>query len=726
MDDNKMKFMNSFFSIDINIDGVMYPSNVMDIKNNYYYADLPYYYSINDLDRVFPKYLSHEILEFQDSRKLILEGLLDDVCIKQEYVLKNNEPILEELITLKNETKKVIKINNLGFGFAKNIRDLTGWWSKDIIGSDFTAVPFMRDMRGKHGDYEKFTIKDLVSKQGSYRLDWKGPVAKIPSSEFGAEGWVWNNSNGGMLVAKHNPYEIEFSLLRVHWYNEIEQSLSTDDPRQLRCLLRIGGIGIWHGEPEIARELKPGESLIFGKTRYTFVDSNWKSGYYAFRDFMNEEGHGLTRNYRPLVHWNELYDNPLWWIGQGIQEKRQEYYRLEDMEAEALKAKELGCEALYLDPGWDIRMGSDIWAGDRMVALPDFIEKMRSVYGLEVALHNTFASWADSRDFPAEVVRADKEGKTINEICGGSKLFIETKATRIKELAKNGVKFFMIDGTWFSGTCYNTGHGHDIPYTRRQHCEAIFQLVQSIKKEYPDVIIEMHDPVLSGDVRYTQCHYKHALPNSFNDLWACEYMWDPLDDILTGRAISLYYYNLAYEIPLYIHIDLRKDNMNALAFWWFASTCRHFGVGGKEPGKEIWKFHQEWLNHVYRPFLDVTTRDFHKHDPYPLPALWSVHKEAMSQYIKLKEFFVYGKFYGIDETIHIHALKGKGAVAVVFNLSEQHETRTIALKAEDIDLIDFNELIVGGSEYELKGDDLLLSISIEKHSPKVVYLSQAI
>ena len=66
-------------------------------------------------------------------------------------------------------------------------------------------------------------------------------------------------------------------------------------------------------------------------------------------------------------------------------------------------------------------------------------------------------------------------------------------------------------------------------------------------------------------------------------------MWDPLNDIVvTGskyitnmRAKSLYYYNLAYNIPLYLHINLKTDNANALAFWWYASTCRHLGIGGK-------------------------------------------------------------------------------------------------------------------------------------------------
>ena len=42
-----------------------------------------------------------------------------------------------------------------------------------------------------------------------------------------------------------------------------------------------------------------------------------------------------------------------------------------------------------------------------------------------------------------------------------------------------------------------------------------------------------------------------------------------MDDFSRGRAVSLYYYNLAYSIPLYLHIDLKTDNENALVFWWY-------------------------------------------------------------------------------------------------------------------------------------------------------------
>ncbi|HDH07229.1 MAG TPA: hypothetical protein ENF87_02550 [Thermoproteales archaeon] len=74
-----------------------------------------------------------------------------------------------------------------------------------------------------------------------------------------------------------------------------------------------------------------------------------------------------------------------------------------------------------------------------------------------------------------------------------------------------------------------------------------------------------------------------------------------MDGLLSRRALSLYYINLAYEIPIYLHIDLRKDNEDALMFWWYASTCRHLGVGGKHEDPKVWNAHKEAMK-LYKKF----------------------------------------------------------------------------------------------------------------------------
>jgi hypothetical protein len=119
-------------------------------------------------------------------------------------------------------------------------------------------------------------------------------------------------------------------------------------------------------------------------------------------------------------------------------------------------------------------------------------------------------------------------------------------------------------------------------------------------------------------------------------------MWDPMTDLVGGHSIALYYYNLAYSLPLYIHIDLRTDNAQALMLWWNASTCRHLGIGGT---------HQD-------------------------PQAKRAHQEAMAAYRRLKPFFAAGVFYGVDELTHVHRHPvDQAAVINCFNLESKSARR---------------------------------------------------
>ena len=79
-----------------------------------------------------------------------------------------------------------------------------------------------------------------------------------------------------------------------------------------------------------------------------------------------------------------------------------------------------------------------------------------------------------------------------------------------------------------------------------------------------------------------------ARSNAHDELWGFEYMWDPYTDLLSGKALSLYEYNLAYDIPLYLHINSAHDSPTMLAFWWYASCCRHLGIGGLDEDDQQW------------------------------------------------------------------------------------------------------------------------------------------
>jgi hypothetical protein len=212
----------------------------------------------------------------------------------------------------------------------------------------------------------------------------------------------------------------------------------------------------------------------------------------------------------------------------------------------------------------------------------------------------------------------------------------------------------MFDGTAYHGECWDPKHGHRVPAGREEHVQGLCRLARMVHAEYPQVLIEMHDPVVGGTtIRYAPTYYGHGrAPEGeefsralgFDSVWAFELMWMPMEDLLSGRAITLYYYNLAYGLPLYIHIDLRTDNQNALVFWWNASTCRHLGIGG-------------------------THKD---------AAVQGAHKEAMATYRRLEPFFKAGTFYGVDEAVHVHVHPTEQAAVInCFNLEERPGRREV-------------------------------------------------
>jgi hypothetical protein len=150
-----------------------------------------------------------------------------------------------------------------------------------------------------------------------------------------------------------------------------------------------------------------------------------------------------------------------------------------------------------------------------------------------------------------------------------------------------------------------------------------------------------------------------------------------MDDLLSGRAVSLYYYNLAYSIPLYLHINLKNDNDHAMMFWWYASVCRHLGVGGK-----------------------------------PGPAVWEADKRAMQTYLSLKRFYAQGVFYGIEETVHAHTLPDlRASVINVFNLENKPVRKRFRLRAADIGL-PVGPVQIEGAAVKQDGDRLVVDLAL--------------
>jgi hypothetical protein len=683
------------------------------------------------------QYESHAVTPTEAGSTIEIAGRVGQLRVRQVLRLDAREPLVEESLTVTNDSAAALALAPFHCGFTTQLQQDSGLGRSELDALRVTAYPFRRDMRDPHGRYQEFTPRELLSGRGGYRVDWRGDVPLIPTEEWGAEGWVWWGAadDRGMLTLKHAPDALEFALIQPLVR---PRPTPVKRPGDLRLMLLFGGAGLWHDDPEEACVLAAGQSHTFGTTYYRFFRGDWRTGYYLARGIMQRLGHDLPQGYDPPVHWNELYDNPLWWVdwagqfGGDEEAARRQHYTLDGMMEEAAKARELGCEALYLDPGWDTRMGSTIWADDRLGPMERFVADLRDKYGLRLALHTTFADWHDPASFspdarvlgpdgkPFEIALPD--GRRVPKLCGAARQFREEKIRRLKALAARGVAFFMVDGTWFTGDCHATNHGHPVPCRRTDHCESIRQLIAAIRQEFPDVLIELHDPVLSGDLRYSPCHYLHG-PGAHQELWACEFMWEPLDDLLTGRAISLYYYNLAYRVPLYLHIDLRHDNTGALAFWWYASTCRHLGVGGKRPAPEVWTIHQQALRRSFRPLLKPTFTGLTADDPLPPPELWEAHKAAMRRYRELKAYFVAGEFYGLDELAHVHSLGARGMVFALFNLETQPRRVELEFGPQDVGLAGAYRLKAKrGAGYALRerGAGYLLEATLPARSPLVV------
>jgi hypothetical protein len=291
------------------------------------------------------------------------------------------------------------------------------------------------------------------------------------------------------------------------------------------------------------------------------------------------------------------------------------------------------------------------------------------------------------------------------EVCTQCPAWQREKADRIERVATAGMCFAMFDEFDWRGPCYAADHGHAVPSTSLGHVRAVYELIRETKRRAPGLLVEAHDPVWPWGVRYLPVYFGQTLdparrPGSYDENWGFEFMWNPIEDLVSGRALCLYYYNLGTDIPLYDHITAEKDNDACLAFWWYASTVRHLGIGGKKG-------------------LDSAKEN---------PSRWTAYTKAMAQYRRLHEWFARGRFVGIDELTHLHVLAGKpGGVLVAFNLKETPVERQIVLNAAELGLRAGEEAPIkgGGCRSERVGDELRLTLSIPARAPLVVEIGAA-
>lgn len=603
------------------------------------------------------------------------------IGFRHRLYLPEDGDYLEELIVLRNLGKSDVTLLDYRFAFRKRVQrpEAYGGPGCDVEDYRLIALPFRLQPDGKKHDYQ---LDDIY--HGRYQCSEFDDPSRVREcladrGRARSEGWAWTDGEYGLLIVKYNPKMIEYSMLET-------------ERQDGQAYVNFGGASpSLYDEPFEARKLPAGGQVSFGQTRYQFYEGLWRQGSYLFREYMRGLGHGLPDNYDPPVNWNVLYDVGWHHNDRGALAS---HYNLQALEQEAAKAREIGCEALYLDPGWEVCEGGTTWDESRLGDVESFVRRMKVEYGLKVGFRTIGRSYCDA--YPG-MYRRTSEGltgfcspygsKPFFESCVCSPAYREEKLRRILKVAGAGMDFVMFDEFDWRGPCFDRSHGHPIPTTPGMHARAVTDLVGRVRAALPDILIEAHDPVWPWSVRYLPVYYLHGPERTFDEGWAFEFMWDPLDDLLSGRALSLFYYNLAYDIPLYLHITMENDNDNCLAFWWYASTVRHLGIGGKKKNQ----------------------------------ARFDAYASAMREYLSLKDLYTRGQFYGIDELTHLHVLPEDGrCVLNAYNLTDTAVSRSVEIRPGELGLL--GDITVQGVPHRIVKGRLTLQLDIPPFSPAVVKL----
>lgn len=670
---------NPFLELEVDVRHRLSPCRMLDARSGCCFADEDYAYRLKLADPAIGGVtsLGAELVDFSTRFhpkafvELTFTGRLrfpgrkapGDVYFTQRFFIPADKPWFEETITLRHMDSGPLHVRDVAFGFRKRLADTIGGIPiAELRDYELRSLPFQRRLglkidRGR----DLFTMRELAEAK---------PDA-LP--DYTAEGWSLTDGRHGLLVLKHNVTSIEFSVLKAERHEHAG-------------VLRFGGAGLYRGDPEEVCVLEPRSSFAFGTTRYVLFDGDWMEACRLFREAMDERGHVAPPAYRPKLFWNVLYN-----CGWEMKTPPAPSYSRDDLEAEAVRAKAAGCEALYLDPRWDTLEGSTKWDTKRFGPQRAFADEIRTEHGLTLALHTMQNT--NSKTEYAGLHRTDERGEPqmcwkLWTPCTAS-AWVDEKVKRLRKLCRDGASWLMIDFVDYlpGAECHDASHGHPVPSRRIDHANGLLRLYQGIKAAYPDVLLEAHDRISSGLQDWHPMHFQHGLPGSFDELWAFELMWDCINDLTSGRAETLYYYNLCYSIPMYLHINLGQDNANLVAFWWYASLVRRLGIGGVK---------------------DVKSDYFRK------------LKAAMTTYKRLRRYYTHGTFWGIDPHAHVHVLEGRGAVINLYNLGKRKRTLRKVLDLARVGLEPSKKLVVEGAEWALRGSRLTIKAPVPAMAPHLV------
>lgn len=685
-------FETNRYRLDIETEEQVGKIMVTDLYSTVELADSEYRYSafvehkgkITRLEGLYSPALEAEESE-KGGKTVTITGYLGGVNapvsirVQHKLYIPDGEQYFEEQIVLHNLDQKDVVLRGYRFGFRKQVQkpEAYGGPGIDIENYRLIAVPFRLQPDGRKHDY---TLDDIYSSRyqcSRFFNPTRTSEQVVDRGRGRSEGWAWSDGEYGLLIVKYNPNVIEYSMLQTE---RIDGGV----------YFTFGGAApSLYEEPGEVKDLSAGKKIAFGKTRYIFYEGLWRQGSYLFREFMSTMGHSLPDNYNPPIHWNESYA-----IGRnyGSSQALAEIYNAEALEREAQKAEDLGCELLYLDSGWETCAGTTEWDTERIGEPKEFIHKIKEDYSLQVGAKVIGRSYCDA--YPGMYRKtfdgltgyyAPYESNPFYEPCICCKQYQEEKLKRVLKLMDAGMSFITFDEFDWRGPCFAADHGHPVPTTPSMHAQAVYDLMRAVHEKYPEVSIEAHDPVWPWGVRYLPTYFQHDEGRTFNETWTFDFARNPLEELLSGKALSLFYYNLAYEVPLYLHVNMDQDNDNCLAFWWYASTVRHLGIGGK--GEDITRYH--------------------------------AYKEAMAEYMSLKDLYTRGRFFGVDELIHVHVLPETGrGVLNAFNLTDGRIYREVELRLHDLGFME--DVIILGSPHRFKGSKLVLELDIAPYSAAVI------
>jgi hypothetical protein len=590
-----------------------------------------------------------------ERHRLIIRGTLAGLRVEHAFTLPPDKPVMDETLRLTNPTPGVVSLGDFECGLTRLLKDESGGIPADLAGDRWVAVPHRKRAEDPKEKFLDFSASDLADKPGfEAHPDAVQDPHYRPSRHRYSDGWAWTHGNAALGIYKYSQEAMLYSVL------------STAKTAG-QTLLRFGGTAMIMGEPAVLTRLRPGQTADLGLTRYETFEGGSREAMYGFRRFLDERGCRFPASYDPPVHWEQLYDM------EGAWDRRAEQYSKAAIEREAQKGVDYSCEAIYLDPGWDTKFASFFWGDAWLGPMDAFVKETRDRYGLKVSLHTPLATWM-SLDIPmgppaidtypaaarllAPPAPPQEPGakadapRRLPAICLGSRQYLEAAEKRLLDLCAGGATFLMYDGNFWNGGCLNPDHGHPVPYTFEDHIRANVDLAARIHAKYPRVLIEMHDMIAGGSpIRHTPLYYTYSLPGSWDENWGYELMWDSMADIKALRCLSLYYSNLSSNIPFYLHVNLRGDNTDAIVLWWYASTCRHLGIGG-------------------------TAKD---------PAVVAAQKAAMKRYRAVEDLYKRGEFFGLSEEIHVHALGNRVAVNA-FNLDDRARTMEGSIRLAELGL----------------------------------------